>query len=48
MPDVIDFFFQIISNLWTVIVGSWILSASVLIVVLNWIISLVNGSSRES
>lgn len=47
MLDVIDFFFSILGQAWTVILGSWILSASVLIGVLGLIIDLVKGTEQD-
>lgn len=47
MTEVIDFFFSIQSQLWSLIVSNWILAISVLILILNWVISLVNGSSQD-
>lgn len=48
MTQVIDFFFSIQYNLWSVIIGNWILSISVLIILLNWVISLINGSRQDN
>lgn len=47
MLDVIDFWKTITIQLWALILSNWILSISVLIIILNWIISLVNGSTRD-
>lgn len=47
MTEVIDFFFNIQTQLWSLIVSNWILAISVLILILNWVISLVNGSSQD-
>lgn len=47
MIQVTDFFFQIMGSLWSMIVQSWLLSMSVLIIILGWIIGLVNGSRQD-
>lgn len=47
MIEVTDFFFQIMGSLWSMIVQSWLLSMSVLIIILGWIIGLVNGSRQD-
>lgn len=44
MTDVIEFFTFVNIQLWNVIVSNWILSISVLISVLGFVISLVNIS----
>lgn len=48
MIEVTDFLFQILGNLWTLILGNWILSISILIILLNWVITLVNGSRQNN
>lgn len=48
MIQVTDFFFTILGNLWSLILSSWVLSISILIILLNWVISLVNGSRQDS
>lgn len=47
MIDVVGFWKSITIQLWSVIISNWILSISVLIIVLNWIISLVKGSTQD-
>lgn len=47
MTDVIDFFVWIQSNMWSLIVSNWILSISVLIAVIGFIVDLVNGSRQS-
>lgn len=47
MIQVTDFFFQIMGSLWSMIIQSWLLSMSVLIIILGWIIGLVNGSRQD-
>lgn len=48
MLDVVDFFFSTLVSVWSLIVTHWILSISVLIMLFNWIIGLVNGSRQDS
>lgn len=47
MQDIVDFYFQIANQLWTVIVSQWILSIGILIVLIGWVITLVNGSRQN-
>lgn len=47
MTDVINFWSFCNVQLWSVIVSNWILSISVLIIVIGWIINMVN-TSRNS
>lgn len=47
MTDVVSFWKTITIQLWGLIISNWILSISVLIIVLNWIISLVKGSTQD-
>lgn len=47
MNDVINFFSSISIQLWSLIVAHWILSISVLITVIGYVIDLVN-STRNS
>ena len=47
MTQVIDFFFEIISDLWTLITTYWILSMSVLITVISWVVDLVRGTRQD-
>lgn len=44
MTDVISFWVSITSDLWTLIVQHWLLSISVLITVLNMVITVVNNT----
>lgn len=44
MSDVISFWSNINIQLWSLIVSHWILSISVLITVIGYIVSLVNNS----
>lgn len=47
MQDIVDFYFQIANQLWAVIVSQWILSIGILIVLIGWVITLVNGSRQN-
>lgn len=47
MIQVIDFAFIILSDIWNLILAHWLLSISVLIILLNWVISLVKGSTQD-
>lgn len=47
MIEVIDFAFDILTNIWNLILAHWLLSISVLIILLNWVISLVKGTSQD-
>lgn len=47
MNDIIDFYFTIANQLWAIIVSQWILSIGVLIVIIGWVITLVNGSRQS-
>lgn len=47
MTDVIDFFFDLMRQFWTLISAYWILSMSVLITVIGWVVDLVRGSRQD-
>lgn len=47
MQDIIDFYFTIANQLWAVIISQWILSIGILIIIIGWIITLVNGSRQN-
>ena len=47
MTQVIDFFFEVIGNLWNLITTYWILSMSVLITVISWVVDLVRGTRQD-
>lgn len=47
MIQVIDFAFDIFSDVWSLILDHWLLSISVLLILINWVISLVKGSSQD-
>lgn len=47
MQDIIDFYFTIANQLWAVIISQWILSIGILIVIIGWVITLVNGSRQN-
>lgn len=47
MQDIVDFYFEIANQLWAVIVSQWILSIGILIVLIGWVITLVNGSRQN-
>lgn len=47
MVEITDFYFTIASQLWQIVVSQWILSIGVLILIIGWVISLYNGSTRQ-
>lgn len=47
MQDITDFYFQVASQLWQLVISQWILSVGVIIIILGWIISLINGSRQQ-
>lgn len=47
MSDVIDFWFDINVEIWSLVVSHWILSISVLIMVIGWIINMVNNTRNS-
>lgn len=47
MTDVIDFFFDLMRQFWALISAYWILSMSVLITVIGWVVDLVRGSRQD-
>lgn len=47
MTDVINFWTFCNIQLWSVIVQNWILSISVLIIVIGWIINFVNNTRNS-
>lgn len=47
MIEVIDFAFILFGNIWSLILDHWILSLSVLIIIINWVISLVKGTTQD-
>lgn len=47
MTDVITFWKSITVQLWALIGSQWILSISVLITVLGWVISLINTTRNN-
>lgn len=47
MTDVIDFFFQVLGELWTLITTYWILSMAVLITIISWVVDLVRGTRQD-
>ena len=47
MTLVINFFFDIVGDLWTLITDYWILSVFVLITVLGFIVDLVKNSREK-
>ena len=47
MLDVIDFFFGLLRQIWSLIVANWLFAIGFLLLVLNWVISLINGTSHD-
>lgn len=47
MQDITDFYFQVANQLWQLVISQWILSVGVIIIILGWIISLINGSRQQ-
>lgn len=47
MTDITDFYFNIANQLWQLVISQWILSVGVLILILGWVISLINGSRQQ-
>lgn len=47
MIDVVDFFFQLLNDLWTCITSYWVLSIAVLITVIGWIVDLVKSTKQD-
>lgn len=47
MQDITDFYFQVANQLWHLVISQWILSVGVIIIILGWIISLINGSRQQ-
>lgn len=47
MQQVVDFWVLISTQFWSLILQHWLLSAFVLISVLNMVVTLINGSSQE-
>ena len=47
MNDITDFYFTIANQLWQLVISQWILSVGILIIILGWVISLINGSRQQ-
>lgn len=47
MQEISDFYFAIASQLWQLVISQWILSVGVVIIILGWVISLINGSTQK-
>lgn len=47
MTDVIYFWLSVTGQLWTLIVSNWMFSISVLLLLINLVITIVNNSSRS-
>ena len=47
MTYIIDFFFEVVGKLWNLITTYWILSMSVLITVISWVVDLVRGTRQD-
>lgn len=47
MEAITDFYFQVAQAVWSLVVSQWILAIGVLIAVLGWIITLINGSRTQ-
>ena len=48
MADVIDFFFEILNDVFDLILSNWILSMSFLIIILGFIVSLIVGTRSDN
>lgn len=48
MTEVINFFFQTLTDVLNVILQYWILSVSLLITIFSWIISIINQSKGSN
>lgn len=48
MTDLIDYLFVCLTQLWTLIVSSWVLSIPFLLAILALVVGLINGSRQES
>lgn len=46
MTDVISFWVSISNNLWALILQHWLLSISVLLSLINLVITIINNSSK--
>lgn len=47
MIDVIDFLFDILGNLWVLITSSWLMSFAIIVVLLDYVVSLYLSSRQE-
>lgn len=47
MTEGIDGVFDLIIQIWAVIVSNWILSFGVVLLLLNLVVTLINGSTRQ-
>lgn len=47
MIEITDFAFVILNQLWTLIISNWILSFGVLLALIGWVVSLINGSRQQ-
>lgn len=47
MNDIIDFIFNNVALVWALIVSNWVLAFGVLLLLMNWVISIYNGSTRQ-
>ena len=48
MNDIINFAFSILGQLWVLITSYWFLSASVILFLLDLVISLIIGTSEDN
>lgn len=48
MTDVIDFWVSTTSSMWALILQHWLLSISVLLSLINLVVTIVNNSSKSN
>lgn len=48
MTDVINFWVSTTSSMWTLILQHWLLSISVLLSLINLVVTIVNNSSKSN
>lgn len=44
---IIDWIFVRLGELWTFVMTQWILVIGILFIILNWVITLINGSRQQ-
>lgn len=47
MTQIIDFTFNVLGDLWTLIMSSWLLCFAIIVVLLDYVVSLYLGSRQE-